>query len=129
VPRRATTKAGGFDAEHLRELFAAFAPVTVRRMFGGAGIYAGQTMFAIAVDGVIYLKADEQTIPAFKREGLEPFTYEGKTRRVAMSYWRMPDRLYDESEELAQWSKEALAAARRAAAGTAPRGTSKKRKG
>ena len=44
-------------------------------MFGGAGIYAEGTMFAIVVDGVIYLKADEQTVTAFEREGLAPFTY------------------------------------------------------
>jgi DNA transformation protein len=86
-------------------------------MFSGAGIYAGQTIFAIAVDGVIYLKADERTLPAFKREGLAPFTYQSKKKRVAMSYWRVPDRLYDNPEELALWSRDAMAAAQRAAAG------------
>ena len=47
------------DAEAIRELFAGFGPVVVRRMFGGAGIYAEGTMFALVADGVIYLKADE----------------------------------------------------------------------
>ena len=85
-------------------------------MFGGAGIYAEGTMFAIVVDGVIYLKADEQTVTAFEREGLAPFTYGVKKKRVVMSYWRMPDRLYDDPEELALWSRQAVAAALRAAA-------------
>ncbi len=110
----------GETADHIRELFADFGPVVVKRMFGGAGVYAGGTIFAIAVDGVIYLKADERTIPAFEREGLAPFTYVAKNnKRAVMSYWRMPDRLYDDPEELAQWSKEAVAAAQRAAAGKA----------
>ena len=87
------------DAEAIRELFAVFGPVTVRRMFGGAGIYADGTMFALVADGVIYLKADEQNVPAFEREQLEPFTYATKDgRRGVMSYRRMPDRLYDDPD-------------------------------
>ena len=85
-------------------------------MFGGAGVYAGETIFAIVIDGVIYLKADEHSIPAFEAEGRAPFSYEAKNKRVVTSYWRIPDRLYDDPEELAQWSKQAVAAAKRAAA-------------
>ena len=69
---------------------------------------------------VIYLKADEQSIPAFEAEGLAPFSYEAKNKRVVTSYWRIPDRLYDDPEELAQWSKQAVAAAKRAAARKTP---------
>ena len=91
-----------------------FGPVSVRRMFGGAGIYADGTMFALVARGVIYLKADEVNTPAFERENLPPFTYETKGgKRGVMSYRRMPDRLYDDPEELAAWAREALAAAQR----------------
>ena len=104
------------DAEAIRELFAAFGPVSVRRMFGGAGIFADGIMIAIVADGVIYLKADEATVPAFEAEGLAPFTYQAKGgTRAVMSYWRMPDRLYDDPDELARWARDALGAARRAA--------------
>src|SRR5262249_561563 len=84
-------------------------------MFGGDGIYADGTMFALVVRGVIYLKADDVNTPAFERENLAPFTYETKDgKRGVMSYRRMPDRLYDDPEELATWAREALAAAQRA---------------
>ena len=89
-------------------------------MFGGGGVYAGETIFAIVINGVIYLKADEQSIPAFEAEGLAPFSYEAKNKRVVTSYWRIPDRLYDDPEELAQWSKQAVAAAKGAAARKTP---------
>jgi DNA transformation protein len=103
--------------EDIRELFAAFGSVTVRRMFGGAGIYAQETMFALVHDGVIYLKADGHNAPAFEREDLPAFTYATKGgKRGVMSYRRMPDRLYDDPEELAAWARDALAAARRGAA-------------
>jgi DNA transformation protein and related proteins len=100
--------------DDIRELFAAFGPVAVRRMFGGAGIFAEDTMLALVHDGVIYLRADAESAAAFDREGLAPFTYSarGNTRALA-SYRRMPDRLYDDAEELAVWARAALAAARR----------------
>ena len=108
--------------EDIRELFAVFGTVTVRRMFGGAGIYAEATMFALVHDGVIYLKVDAHNAPAFEREGLAPFTYTTKAgKRAVMSYRRMPDRLYDDSDALALWAQEALGAARREVLRKVPR--------
>jgi DNA transformation protein len=106
------------DPEYIRELFAEFGPVQVRRMFGGAGVSADGFNFAIAFDGVIYLKVDETTIPDFEREGSVPFVYTrakspGRVGRHSLSYWRLPDRLYDDPEELAAWARRALAIARR----------------
>jgi DNA transformation protein and related proteins len=104
------------DESHIVDLFAAFGPVVVRRMFGGGGIYADGLMFAIVAGGVIYLKADAQTIPAFEKEDLKPFAYAAKGRKpISFSYWRMPDRLYDDADELARWARDAVMAARRAA--------------
>ena len=100
--------------DEIQELFSAFGAVAVRRMFGGAGIYAHGTMFALVADGIIYLKADELSTPAFERESLPPFTYETKDgKRGVMSYRRMPERLYDNPDELATWARDALAAAQR----------------
>ena len=100
--------------EDIRELFATFGAVTVRRLFGGAGVYAEETMFALVHDGLIYLKVDAHNAAAFERENLAPFTYKTRRgKRGVMSYRRMPDRLYDDPEELAAWAREALAAARR----------------
>jgi DNA transformation protein and related proteins len=90
----------------------------VRRLFGGAGIYAGGTMFALVHEGVIYLKADEQNAPVFDAEKLGSFTYSRRGERASLtSYRRMPDRLYDDPDELAAWAKAALAAAGRSGTG------------
>ena len=83
-------------------------------MFGGAGIYAGDVMFGLVADGQIYLKTDADTVPASERENCAPFQYDTKTgKRTITSYWRMPDRLYDDAAELAQWAKAALGIAQR----------------
>ena len=101
------------NADFIAELFAEFGPVSVRRMFGGAGIFADGLMLGLISNEVIYLKVDAHNKPAFEQEGMAPFTYGKTTRRVLTSYWRMPERLYDAPEELARWAAESLAAARR----------------
>lgn len=104
------------DPEQLKELFAAFGPVSIHRMFGGAGIFADGLMIALVSGGEIFLKADEQTIPTLKAEGSRPFTYGTKNRRVVMSYWRLPERLLDDPDELGNFARSALGAAHRAQA-------------
>jgi DNA transformation protein len=111
------------DAEHIRELFEHFHPVEVRRMFGGAGIAADGIIFAIVFDSVIYLKTDEATLPDFEREGSKPFVYPlmktPRTRKSPSTFWRLPERLYDDPEELAVWAARSLAISqRKKAAGT-----------
>ena len=107
----------GADPEYLAELFAGFGPVAVRRMFSGAGVFAGGLMIALVVEGVIFLKADDETIPQFEAEGLSPFSYQRKGRpRTIMSYWRMPERLYDDPDELAEWARQSMAVAQRSGA-------------
>ena len=106
------------DPEFIRELFAQFRPVTVKRMFGGAGLYSEGIMFGIVFDDAIYLKVDETSIPEFEREKSQPFVYTratspGRVSRASMSYWRLPERLYDDPEELAAWAGRALAIAER----------------
>jgi len=106
------------DPDFIRELFAQFRPVTVRRMFGGAGLFAEGLMFALVFDGAIFLKVDEEGIPAFEREGSRPFTYtRGKSsdraREASLPYWRLPERLYDDPDELAVWAARSLAIAER----------------
>jgi DNA transformation protein and related proteins len=107
------------DHEFLRELFSPFRPVVVRKLFGGAGISVDGVTFAIVVRGAIYLKVDDASIPAFEREGSRPFTYtrpKGRNKPVSMSYWRLPERLYDDPDELATWAERSLAIAQRAKA-------------
>src|SRR5205807_7868185 len=85
------------DRDRIIELFAVFGPVAVRRMFGGQGIFADGLMIALVSGGVIYLKAGEDDRAAFEQEALGPFAYATKLgERALMSYWRMPDRLYDD---------------------------------
>ena len=110
------------DAEFIRELFVEFRPVDVRRMFGGLGIYADGVMFALVADDRLHLKTDPADTERFVREGCAPFSYMTKTgARTITSYWRIPDRLYDDPSELAQWAASALSVAQAKRTSKAPR--------
>jgi DNA transformation protein and related proteins len=114
------------DREFLSELFAGFGPVTIRRMFSGFGVSADGINFALVLRGAIYLRADENSIPRFEAEGSQCFQYEmkGKLRMIA-SYWRLPERLYDDPDEVTEWARTAHAAAIRAAVKKAGKGKKK----
>lgn len=99
----------------LTDAMRGLGPVSVRRMFGGAGLFADGVMFGLVADDVLYLKSDDAGRSAFEAEGLGPFVYSGKGKPVAMSYWRAPERLYDDPDEMAAWGRRAMAVARRAA--------------
>jgi DNA transformation protein len=105
------------DPDHIQELFAGFGAVAVRRMFGGAGLYADGVMFGLVSGGEIYLKADAGTVPCFEAEGCGPFEYGTRTgSRAIASFRKLPERLYDDPDELADWARQALGAARRSGA-------------
>jgi DNA transformation protein and related proteins len=87
-------------------------------------------MFGLVFDGAIYLKVDAASIPDFEREGCAPFVYTrakspGRVGRHSFSYWRMPERLYDDPDELAVWAERAFTIAQRKKA--APRPAARKR--
>ena len=104
------------DRDFLTDLFADFGPVTIRRMFSGYGISVDGINFALALRAGLFFRADEQTIPQFEAEGSKPFQYQTRTKTVTVnSYWELPARLFDDSEELSAWARAALAAAQRAA--------------
>jgi DNA transformation protein len=94
------------DRDFLIDLFANFGPVAIRRMFSGFGISADGINFALALRGGLYLRADDQTIPQFEAEGSKPFQYQTRAKTVTVgSYWQLPERLYDDPEELTGWAR------------------------
>ena len=80
--------------------------------------------------GYEYSRSQNPTRAAFEREGCAPFSYQAKGgKRAIMSYWRMPERLYDDPDELAVWAEQALAVAQRlTAARTKPKGRKEARR-
>ena len=82
--------------DHLLDLFAPLGDITLKSMFGGAGIYHKDQIFGLIIAERIYLKTDDVTRPAFEREGVQPFRYSTKNGEVGvMTYWELPERLLE----------------------------------
>ncbi|MFZ5672804.1 MAG: TfoX/Sxy family protein [Pseudomonadota bacterium] len=101
--------------DFINEQLQGFGPVSVRRMFGGAGIFRDGMMFALVADETLYLKADAVSQGEFEALGLPPFTYGAKGgKRTVMAYWRAPEACLDDRDEMTDWARKAFAAALRA---------------
>jgi len=95
--------------DYLLEQLEPLGPVSVRRMFGGAGIFYGSVMFALVADEELFLKVDEASQVAFEEAGTGPFTYESSAKpKVMKSYWRVPDEILDDADDLVAWSRVAV---------------------
>jgi DNA transformation protein len=101
------------DPHRFDDLFATFGRIELRRMFGGEGIYARGEILGIVMADRIYFKTDDATRGAYIAEGCKPFAYraQGKNRE-SNSYYAIPERLYDDPDELAAWAAKALAVTR-----------------
>jgi DNA transformation protein len=100
------------------ELFAGLGLVQIKRMFGGAGVYADGVMFALVSDDIIYLKADD----ALKAElATAPFSFGREGEQVDTSYWRLPDDALDDPDIAAGWGRKALRVAQAKALNKKPK--------
>ena len=99
--------------EFVMELFAPMGPVSVRRMFGGAGVFREGLMFALLADDVIYLKTDAALRAELEAEGSEPFlwTRPGDGKVVDMGYVSLPADAMDEPDAASDWGRKAFAVA------------------
>jgi len=105
------------DRDHLIDLFSEFGPVVLRRMFSGYGIVADGVNFAMALRAGLIFRVDDLTVARYEAEGAKPFQYNTSNKTIVVkSYRHLPERLYDDPEELAVWAREAVEAAKRAAA-------------
>ena len=104
-------------AEFLREQLAPLGRVTMRRMFGKTGVFCDGVMLGMVTANTLYFRVDDHNRAAFKEaEAFPPLNYQKKGSTIDLSFWRVPERLFDEPDELVAWARAALGAARRVAA-------------
>ena len=112
--------------EWLRELLEPLGKVSVRRMFGGHGVYIDGLFVAIVDEGRAWFKADAESEADFAAAGCSPFVFEARGKEVATSYWSLPESALDSPEEMRPWARKAIAAALRKPAVKAARKSAKK---
>ncbi len=96
---------------HCQELLAPLGRVRAKSMFGGHGLYVDDVFCALIAFERLYLKVDTTTRPQFEAAGCEPFVYEGKGKRVTMSYFTAPADAMESPALMQAWARLAMQAA------------------
>ncbi|MDI3381312.1 TfoX/Sxy family protein [Xenophilus aerolatus] len=110
----------------LPELFESLGRVTIKRMFGGAGLWHDGLMCALVVRDTLYLKTDETTRPFFDALDLPAFSYERGGKVMETSYRQPPETVFEDRQDAALWVRRAYEAALRAANAKPVRAASRK---
>jgi len=104
-------------AEFLCEQLAPLGRVTMRRMFGKTGVFCDGVMLGMVTENTLYFRVDDENRVTFREaESSPPLNYAKKGSTIDLSFWRVPERLFDEPDEFISWAQAALAAAHRVAA-------------
>ena len=104
-------------SDFLRDQLAPLGRMTTRRMFGKTGVFCDGLMFAVVTGDTLYFRVDDDNRAIFKEaESFPPLNYAKKGKTIDLSFWRAPERLFDEPEEFVKWARAAMGAAHRVAA-------------
>lgn len=72
------------------KLFEALGTIKSRSMFGGFGLFADETMFALVVNNQLHIRADQQTSSDFETQGLKPYVYKNVASQSLLSTTLFP---------------------------------------
>jgi len=98
--------------DYIVDQLSGWAEVSVRRMFGGAGLYCKGKMFGLVADDVAYLKVDDSNREDFVQAGSSAFQpYSDK--KMTMGYYEIPVDVLEDREELGVWAGRSLRIARK----------------
>lgn len=107
--------ASGEFADYVLELLAAAGTIRTTRFFGGIGICAGATQFAMVMGNSLYFVVDDSTRAKYERAGMQPFSYATKNgRREVRRYVELPEEVLTDPSELRLWMRESIAIASKA---------------
>ena len=98
--------------DYLVDRLGRLGDARARAMFGGHGLYLDGLMFALIASDTLYLKVDDGTRDRYCAEGLKPFK-PSVDRPMTMSYYPLPEEVFEDQESLIEWAREAFSAAMR----------------
>ena len=106
--------------DYVRDQLHGVGRVTIRKMFGGAGLYLQDVMFALIAEDILYFKVDDTNRPDFEAAGMRPFKpFDDKA--YTMSYYQVPAEVLEDATELRVWAGKALRVALSKSRGTRKR--------
>jgi DNA transformation protein len=93
---------------YILDLLSPIHPITSRKMFGGAGIFIEEGMFAlITADDLFHFKVDDSNRADYEAAEMPRF---GR-----MPYYQVPEEVLENEDELRVWMEKAMEVTRQAA--------------
>ena len=86
--------------------------ITVKKMFGGAGLYLDSVFFALIADDVLYFKVDNSNQQDYENAGMEAFMPFGEKSHI-MHYFEVPVDVLEDKDKLKIWTDKAFSVAQR----------------
>ena len=100
--------------DYVIDQLTAWADVSVRKMFGGAGLYCEGKMFGLIADDVAYLKVDDSNREDFVKAGSSPFNpFPEKAKTTVMPYYEIPADILENRDQLAVWAERSFVVAKK----------------
>ncbi|WP_431222907.1 TfoX/Sxy family DNA transformation protein [Serratia sp. L9] len=99
--------------EQAKATFATLGKIATRSQFGGYGLLADGTMFAVIADGELYLRATESLEPTFRERGMVNMTYLKRGVPMTMRYYWVDEGLWLARRELLELAWLALCESRK----------------
>ena len=91
-------------------------------MFGGVGLYSGESFFGVVDNDTLFFKVDDETRPRYKKRRMPAFApIPGKPSMEG--YYQVPPSVIEDADSMAAWAREAIAVSLRA-----PKKRSRKRR-
>jgi DNA transformation protein len=90
-------------------------PVTVRKMFGGRGLYLGDRFFGTIYGGVLYFRTDEEIRADYTSRGmpaLQPPPHRPRGPKTVDRNFQVPPDVLADAALLREWALRAAAAKR-----------------
>jgi len=103
------------------EQLAGLGAVASRPMFGGVGLYADGTFFAVLDNDQVFFKVDDATRPAYQALGATAFNPMPDRERPMTGYFEVPAAILESRDEVVAWARRAVVVARSAIAARPPR--------
>lgn len=94
--------------EHILEQLRDVDALRTKAMFGGHGLYVGDTFFAIVYDDRLYFRTDDDTRPDYEAAEMRPFR--PNERQTLRNHLEVPPDVIEDREALEEWAHRAVEA-------------------
>ena len=94
-----------FFRDFVLEQLAYLRDLRCTRMFGGHGLYSGESFFGIVFDGRLYFKTHPDTLPDYLNYGASVFAPSEK--QILKNYREVPVDILEDAVQLTAWAQKA----------------------